>query len=92
MNVRIHENIFTVSEFSEAILFFPWFPKFLETPLFENRHAHVRDILTLAHMVGRLRWMEMAGNAEPEAASQSKVAREIQSSSQEVSQHISRVI
>ena len=43
-------------------------------------------------MAGRLRWMEMAGNAEPEAASQSKVAREIQSSSQEVSQHISRVI
>ena len=54
----------------------------------QNLHAHVRDILTLTRMVGPLRWMEMAGSAEVEAAHQSKVAREIQSSNEEVSQHI----
>ena len=43
-------------------------------------------------MAVRLRWMEMAGNAEPEAANQSKVVREIESSNQEVTPHISRVI
>ena len=40
-------------------------------------------------MVGRLRWMEMADSAEAEAADQSTVARKIQSSNEEVSQHIS---
>ena len=40
-------------------------------------------------MVDRLRLMELAGSVEAEAADQSKVAREIQSSNEEVSQHIS---
>ena len=90
MNVRIHENIFLVSEFSEAISFFQSFQNFWKrSNSSENLHAHVRGILTLVRIVNRLRWMEMAGSAEAKAAHQSKVAREIQSSNEEISQHIS---
>ena len=40
-------------------------------------------------MVGRLQWIEMADTVEPEVIDRSKVAREIQSSNEEVTQHIS---
>ena len=39
-------------------------------------------------MVGLLRWMGVEDSGEAEAVDQSKVACEIQSSNQEVSQHI----
>ena len=51
MNVRIRENIFTVSEFSETVYFFFMVSKIFGNPLIckKNLYAHVREILPAAH-------------------------------------------
>ena len=68
MNVRIRENIFTVSEFSETVYFFFMVSKIFGNPLIckKNLYAHVREILPAAHS----RWFEVDKKADSEEADQ----------------------